>query len=295
MVDDGSGRFTGYGSTWEVDSYRTRMVPGCFDRWLRELRERNESLVVLSMHETEEPIGTIPASAIVVDEKGLRFDDGQLLVGKSVPEADRIRDLAIAGALKGLSLGFEVRKSEPSKAPGCLRDFLDVEVWEVSFVVWPSNKGAKITSVRAEGEGEKRSMYDQVKLSGVHEALLNAMYWQSWRGLGAPGDADPEVVTRQAPWMNTRSGRSGDAAPESRAGARLSSSTRDGLETAMNHAARAVEGIQGVLNDERSAETPDPAGDPAPSGLLSRELGALTDRFGPMAVKVLAAGTDTAG
>lgn len=326
MDADGSGKFSGYGSTWEVDGHRTRMMPGCFTRWLNELKARGDVLVVLSMHDPEEPIGTIPASAIHVDGEGLRFDGGQLLVGGNVPEADRIRDLAQAGALKGLSLGFEVRKSEPSKHPGCVRDFLDVEVWEVSFVVWPSNRGAKITSIRAEGEA-RSSFYEQAKISGMHDALVRAIYCQTWHDIvGASTDpehlvsleialeqfkadvldlanassvgevyrdASPSMLERGMPDFvrDTRSVRSGGAAPiEDRAGARLSSSTRDGLEDAQRSAVRCAETIQMVLVNERAedpaAETrQDPPADPLKpdDGAALLSLRGLVDHMGAFA------------
>ena len=137
--DPASLRFAGYASIFhEADSGRDVVMPGAFDR---ALREGGGSLPLLWQHEAREPIGR--AERMSVDARGLRVI-GQIALGTR-----RGRDAAgliRARALTGLSIGYRVRRFEVDRKQR-LRRLLDVELIEISLVTFPMQPRARVLGV----------------------------------------------------------------------------------------------------------------------------------------------------
>lgn len=140
--DPASLRFAGYASIFHAaDNGRDVVMPGAFDRLLREGGGRN--LPLLWQHEAREPVGRIERMS--VDGRGLRVI-GQIALGTR-----RGRDAAAllrAGALTGLSIGYRVRRSEADRKQR-LRRLLDVELIEISLVTFPMQPRARVLGVEA--------------------------------------------------------------------------------------------------------------------------------------------------
>lgn len=132
-------RFAGYASVFhEADSGRDVVMPGAFDR---ALREGGGSLPLLWQHEAREPIGRV--ERLGVDARGLRVI-GQVALG-----ARRGRDAAAlmrAQALTGLSIGYRVRRFEVDRKRR-LRRLWDVELIEISLVTFPMQPRARVLGV----------------------------------------------------------------------------------------------------------------------------------------------------
>ncbi len=137
---DADGKFAGYASVFDVvDSQRDRMRPGAFRN---SLRDRETPVKLLWQHQWENPIGVI--EQIFEDAKGL-FIRGRLLM--DVAKAREAYALLKAGALRGMSIGYQAKKSRRDPDTG-VRELLEVELWEVSIVTLPANAQANVTVVK---------------------------------------------------------------------------------------------------------------------------------------------------
>lgn len=134
------GHFAGYASVFDVvDSQRDRMHAGAFRQ---SLRARETPVKLLWQHQWENPIGVI--EQIFEDAKGL-FIRGRLLM--DVAKAREAYALLKAGALRGMSIGYQVKKSRRDPDTG-VRELLEVDLWEVSIVTLPANARANVTVVK---------------------------------------------------------------------------------------------------------------------------------------------------
>lgn len=132
-------RFAGYASIFhEADSGRDVVLPGAFNRMLRE---GGGGLPLLWQHEAREPIGRI--EQMREDARGLRVF-GLIALGTR-----RGRDAAAllrSRALTGLSIGYRVRRFEMDRKRR-LRRLLEVELMEISLVTFPMQPRARVLGV----------------------------------------------------------------------------------------------------------------------------------------------------
>lgn len=141
------GMFSGYAQVWGVvDSYGTVFMPGAFAKSLAEHRAAGTRPLMLWQHFVDEPIGVW--TEIREDAKGL-FVAGQLVLES--PDAAKAYALIKAGALTGLSVGFNTRKA--NMLADRTRAITEAELIEISPVSRPSNKAARITGVRTAAAG----------------------------------------------------------------------------------------------------------------------------------------------
>lgn len=137
------GRFAGYASVFDVtDSQRDIMRPGAFKA---SLKARNYPVQLLWQHQWQEPIGVI--ERVFEDVHGL-YVEGRLLL--EVARAKEAHALLKAGALRGMSIGYTVKRARRDADTGA-RELLEVELWEVSLVTMPANEAAQVTVVKAHG------------------------------------------------------------------------------------------------------------------------------------------------
>lgn len=155
---DADGRFAGYASVFDVvDSQRDRIKRGAFQK---SLRIRETPVKLLWQHQWENPIGVI--EQIFEDARGL-YIHGRLLM--DVAKAREAHALLKAGALRGMSIGYQVKQSRRDPDTG-VRELLEVELWEVSIVTLPANAQAYVTVVKG------AQPFDE--LSGLIAALSQA-------------------------------------------------------------------------------------------------------------------------
>lgn len=142
------GRFAGYASVFDVvDNQRDVVRAGAF----REtLRDRTSPVQLLWQHAWEHPIGVI--EQLFEDGRGL-FVQGRLLM--EVEKAREAHALLKAGAIRGLSIGYQARQAQRDPETG-VRALLSVELWEISLVTLPANAQANVTVVK---QGEPDTMH----------------------------------------------------------------------------------------------------------------------------------------
>jgi len=180
---DEEGFFTGYASTYDMDSMGDTILPGAFKRTLNSWRAKKEqkglSIPVLYQHKADEPIGaTIEA---MEDDRGLRVR-GRLLMG--LQKAREAHEAAKAGILGGLSIGFSIPRDGAVRMEDGTREIKEVKLYEYSFVTFPANEEAVITGVKND-QPELREMVN----------LLNDIK----RELRAASVATAEPVDETAP------------------------------------------------------------------------------------------------
>lgn len=135
------GEFEGYASVFGVaDEMRDAVMPGAFRRSLRAKGAGNIKL--LYQHEAREPIGVW--RDIYEDGVGLHVR-GRLVEG--VARAREVLALMRAGALDGLSIGYQVVRARRDAKTG-LRLLVELDLWEISVVTFPLLRQARITRVK---------------------------------------------------------------------------------------------------------------------------------------------------
>jgi len=135
---DAEGTIEGYGSVFDVvDSGADIVAQGAFTDTLR----RGRKVKMLFQHDPSSVIGVWTEMA--EDERGLRVK-GQLLT--KVRAGAEAYELARAGAIDGLSIGYRVVKSMDRNGK---RVIMAADLFEVSLVTFPMNEMAHIDAVKA--------------------------------------------------------------------------------------------------------------------------------------------------
>lgn len=91
-----------------------------------------------------------PADVVGVWEEGLETAEGLRVKGRltlAVQRAREVRELIIAKAMTGLSIGYVATRKAARRGGG--RDLLAVDLVEISVVAVPMHPGARITSAKA--------------------------------------------------------------------------------------------------------------------------------------------------
>lgn len=151
-----AGLFEGYGSTFggQPDSYGDVMVAGCFaDTLVKHKRDGTMPLMLWGHQSNDLPIGNWTDMA--EDGKGLWLK-GQIDLDD--PMGQRVHRALSKKAVRGLSIGYQTKASEPDeKRPG-VRFLKAVDLWEVSVVNFPANRRSLVTSVKSWADGQTPSV-----------------------------------------------------------------------------------------------------------------------------------------
>ena len=146
-LDEQTGIFKGYGSTFggKPDSYGDVIVEGAFRESLEAGGRNGFGVGMLWQHDPRQPIGTW--LELEENKKGLRVV-GKLT--KGVKQSDEALLLMKDGALRGLSIGYDLDKGgyewDDEKK---IRYLKKINLWEISPVTFPANTHAQITTVKA--------------------------------------------------------------------------------------------------------------------------------------------------
>jgi HK97 family phage prohead protease len=142
--DTAVGTVEGYGSVFGLlDRGGDIVDPGAFKASLADWRKKGATPPMLWQHDPYTPIGVW--SDLAEDEKGLKVT-GELIM--EVPQAAVARALIKAGAVKGLSIGYETKDSLIDRATGA-RHLKKVDLWEISPVTFAMLPEAQISGVKA--------------------------------------------------------------------------------------------------------------------------------------------------
>jgi len=169
-----SGVFTGYGSTFggKPDSYGDIIAPGAFSESIAKNGRGGMGIAMLYQHDHTQPIGVW--KSIAQDKKGLIME-GQLAL--KTQRGAETYELMKMGALKGLSIGFDMIRDENGKIA---EDAIEVNekkrtqllkrinLWEVSPVTFAANTRARVTGVKSLQEAKtEREMEKILRDSGL--------------------------------------------------------------------------------------------------------------------------------
>lgn len=139
------GLFTGYASRFgNEDSGGDIVQKGAFKSSLAQKEAKRFKL--LYEHDTLAPVGYW--TDLQEDEKGL-LGTGQLMVD-DLAKAREVHALMKAGVLDGLSIGYRVRKSSYADRTNQVRVLEDIDLMEISVVMFPMNSEAVISAVKSD-------------------------------------------------------------------------------------------------------------------------------------------------
>lgn len=142
LDESGAGTFSGAASVYNViDLHGDVIVPGAFDT---TLKQKGDTRPLLWQHWMDNPIGT---SKFTDSESALLVDEGVLVAG--VRQAEEAGKLVDAGAVTGLSIGFDITRESWD---GGVRIIEEIDLWEVSLVTFPANPLARVTNMKQAGE-----------------------------------------------------------------------------------------------------------------------------------------------
>ncbi len=134
----GLGTFDGAASVYNViDLHGDVIAPGAFDQ---TLKDKGDQRALLYQHDPHRPIGL----AKFTDSPSALLTQGT--PNGEVNDAREAMALVRQGAIKGLSIGFDIRAD---RWEGGVRVIEEIDLWEVSIVTWPANPLANITQAKS--------------------------------------------------------------------------------------------------------------------------------------------------
>lgn len=142
MIEEGPGGFSGYGSTFGTRDLAGEIVArGAFDGSLD--RFKSEGFIAVGHSWTDLPVATVADA--YEDHKGL-FVRGDFHTTDEAQKARTyVRERLERKKSVGLSIGYSVKQSEPTKDGLLLKE---LDLFEVSIVTVPCNPEANATSVK---------------------------------------------------------------------------------------------------------------------------------------------------
>lgn len=156
------GWFSGYASVFDVcDLQQEYVARGAFQKSLAA----DELPKLLWQHDPATPIGKW--LKLEEHEHGL-YVEGQIFT--ALQKGQEALVLMQEGVLDGLSIGYEVKKFQPTKGGRILQE---VKLLEVSLVTFPANVEARILDIKMAEADVSRSMRQlaQIIQSQIEETL----------------------------------------------------------------------------------------------------------------------------
>lgn len=142
-LDETTGEFVGYCSVFGVEDQVGDVVrKGAFAKTISDRGPRG--IKMLFDHNPSEPIGRW--ISLEEDDYGL-LGKGQLLL--DLEKGREVYTLMKANVLDGLSIGYRVTKQSQDRANPHIRFLDEIDLREVSAVMFPCNEESVITSVKA--------------------------------------------------------------------------------------------------------------------------------------------------
>lgn len=153
QVND-EGTFHGKASVYEVQDLTGDIVErGAF---AQTLSSSGSSRPLLWGHDSDVPIGTVTLK----DSPEALLVSGRIVT--TVQAGKEALDLMRAGAIGGLSIGYQTVKSAWDEVAQARR-LQEIRLWEVSLVVFPACEGATITGVKSIKAAEQAGVLQELK------------------------------------------------------------------------------------------------------------------------------------
>jgi HK97 family phage prohead protease len=145
--DKGLGKINGYGSIFgNKDSYGEVVVKGAFAKSLNESRQG--AIKMLWQHQSDQPIGVW--KDLKEDHVGL-IGDAELPI--NIPFVREKYQMAKAGLVDGLSIGYMVRKNGYEILEDGTILLKDLDLREISLVTFPANPLSLVSDVKGDKYG----------------------------------------------------------------------------------------------------------------------------------------------
>ncbi|MGW2267073.1 HK97 family phage prohead protease [Streptomyces koyangensis] len=175
----GTGEFTALVSVFgNVDSYGDVVMPGAFDRSLKEWSASGYPIPVYWGHNLSDPDYNIGSVIDAVEtERGLQI---RARLDMDSPKAPQVYRLLKGGRVKEFSFGYSVRDAGWGTKDGVETfELRDIDLYEVSVVPVGANPATELQTVKSLGERTERAAaraLEGVKagraLSGKNESAL---------------------------------------------------------------------------------------------------------------------------
>jgi HK97 family phage prohead protease len=138
-------QFTGLASTWDLDQGGDMIEKGAYRRTIRDWKSSGRTIPLINQHNYYDVLNVVGKLVAA------RETDEGLETTFQVVDSQKGNDLLSLikeGMLDGLSIGYETRgwrpPNEEEKQRGVFRVLTDVELKEVSVVIWGMNQNALI-------------------------------------------------------------------------------------------------------------------------------------------------------
>ena len=187
---DETGLIEGYGAVFgNRDQGDDVIMAGAFARSLREMKGR--PVPMLMSHDRHRPIGVW--DDVAEDTKGLRCR-GRFAM--KTPDGAATYELAKMGAITGLSIGYRTKVAEYDTDTG-VRTLKDVDLKEISPVVFPMNEVATITAVKAAGQIKTIREFEEFlrDAGGFSHAAAKAIASRGFKAKSEPRDETGEAIS----------------------------------------------------------------------------------------------------
>ena len=171
-----AGTFEGYASIFgNVDQGGDVIERGAFKEIVKN---KSGQVVVLNQHNSRDPVGL---ATVKQDDKGLAFT-GQLILES--PSARTAYALMKAGALTGMSIGYDVLAGGSKMMESGVRILSALKLWEISPVTFGMNALAGIDGVKSGAITNIREFEDFLReAGGFSKAQAVAIAGRGWSGL----------------------------------------------------------------------------------------------------------------
>lgn len=185
----GDGTFEGYGSVFGVkDSYGDVVEKGAFTETLKQHAERGTMPKMLAFHDFQQIPGVYTE---------MREDDYGLFVrGKYLLTTELGRDqyeLAKAGAIDGLSIGYDVPEGgEEYDDEARVNRLKTINLWEVSLVPFPANSESRLTGVKASDLPSIRTIEQALRDAGLSRKQAKALLADGYKATPERDATDAE-------------------------------------------------------------------------------------------------------
>lgn len=187
-VDDAYGRFEGYASTFgNVDQGNDIVQPGAFKATVKQNKGR---FPILADHIWNDHIG--------YNEKASEDNSGLLVLGainlkvqKGVEKFALAKQALDLKTRMGLSIGYTTIQAKQDDQNPRIRHLTELKLWEYSFVTFPMNVEAMVTTAKSLGAIDKaRFLIQQLKEQGISTRDLELALRQE----AAAVDEDPKEI-----------------------------------------------------------------------------------------------------
>lgn len=188
LSDDGT--FEGYGSIFgNVDLYGDIVAKGAFRKTLAEAKKTKRMPRLLMHHDSRMIAGVY--DEMHEDDTGL-FVKGRFNLEKQLGK--EAHSDAKMGAIDGLSIGYVPRKTKRDEDTG-VRTIVELDLWEVSLVVFPANPDARVGAVKSIAAQVKtiRDFEEHLRDAGFSAAAAKSIAARGFRADLRDEAADAET------------------------------------------------------------------------------------------------------